>query len=80
MIRYYIVVLDDAIIVPAVKLFNMFLYLCNEPPFLNKINYVQKFGSFQNKTLFEKLDILQQEFIKDIAFKHKFTFQGNMKH
>ena len=27
MIRYYIVVLDDAIIVPSVKLFNMFLYL-----------------------------------------------------
>jgi len=40
-----------------------------------KPDYTKKFESFQNKTLFEKLDIVQQEFIKDIAFQYKFTFQ-----
>jgi len=40
-----------------------------------KLDYTQKFQSFQDKTLFEKLDIVQQEFIKEIAFKYKFTFQ-----
>ncbi len=40
-----------------------------------KINYEQKFDSFLDKTLFEKLDIVQQEFIKNIAFDYKLTFQ-----
>jgi DNA repair photolyase len=40
-----------------------------------KINYEQKFESFQNKTLYEKLDIVQQDFIKSISFENKFTFQ-----
>jgi spore photoproduct lyase len=40
-----------------------------------KINYQQKFESFRNKTLFEKLDIVQQEFLKNIAFNFRFTFQ-----
>ena len=40
-----------------------------------KINYEQKFESFRNKTLFEKLDITQQEFIRNIAFDFRFTFQ-----
>ena len=40
-----------------------------------KLNYTQKFQSFRNKTFFEKLDIIQQEFIKEIAFQYNFTFQ-----
>ncbi len=40
-----------------------------------KINYKQKFYSFQNKTLYEKLDTIQQAFIKYIAFENKLTFQ-----
>ena len=40
-----------------------------------KINYPKKFESFRDKTLFEKMDIIQQEFIKNIAFEYKFTFQ-----
>ena len=40
-----------------------------------KLDYTKKFESFQDKTLFEKLDIVQQEFIKEIAFQYKFTFQ-----
>jgi spore photoproduct lyase len=39
------------------------------------VNYISKFESFKNKTLFEKLDNLNQEFIKDISFRYKFTFQ-----
>jgi len=38
-------------------------------------NYTIKFKSFENKTLFEKLDNWQQQFIKDISFKFRFTFQ-----
>jgi spore photoproduct lyase len=41
----------------------------------NKVNYKSKFKSFQNKTLFEKLDTFHQEFIKEISFRYKFTFQ-----
>jgi spore photoproduct lyase len=40
-----------------------------------KIDYQQKFESFRNNSLFEKLDIIQQEFIKTIAIEYKFTFQ-----
>ena len=40
-----------------------------------KLNYEQKFESFRNKTLYEKLDIVQQEFIRNIAFDYKLTFQ-----
>ncbi len=39
------------------------------------VNYTVKFKSFENKTLFEKLDNGQQEFIKKISFKYRFTFQ-----
>ena len=39
------------------------------------VNYTIKFKSFENKTLFEKLDNGQQEFIKKISFKYRFTFQ-----
>jgi spore photoproduct lyase len=38
-------------------------------------NYISKFESFKNKTLFEKLDNPHQEFIKDISFRYKFTYQ-----
>lgn len=40
-----------------------------------KLEYKQKFQTFHNKTLFEKLDNVQQKFIKGLAFKYKFTFQ-----
>jgi len=38
-------------------------------------NYILKFNSFKNKTLFEKLENKQQDFIKGVAFKLRFTFQ-----
>jgi len=40
-----------------------------------KLDYTQKFELFRDKTLFEKLDIIQQDFIKEIAFQYKLTFQ-----
>jgi len=40
-----------------------------------KLDYTQKFQSFKNKTLFEKLDNVEQDFLKEIAFHYKFTFQ-----
>jgi spore photoproduct lyase len=39
------------------------------------VNYEQKFNSFENNTLFEKLDKLHQQFIREISLKYKFTFQ-----
>lgn len=38
-------------------------------------DYTEKFHSFKDKTLYEKLSPAQQYFIRDIAFAHRFTFQ-----
>ena len=38
-------------------------------------DYSQKFESFKDQTLFEKLDREQQEFLHDLAFAHHLTFQ-----
>lgn len=40
-----------------------------------KINYEEKFELFSNNTLFKKLDIIQQDFIRNLAYEYKFTFQ-----
>jgi spore photoproduct lyase len=42
---------------------------------VGSFNYTQKFESFKNKTLYEKLDRRQQELIRNLAFAHHFTFQ-----
>lgn len=39
------------------------------------IDYATKFSSFQPQTLFEKLPHEQQDFIRELAFAHRFTFQ-----
>ena len=38
-------------------------------------DYKTKFGSFKNKTLFEKLSADQRQFIEELAYNYKFTFQ-----
>jgi spore photoproduct lyase len=40
-----------------------------------KFDYNRKFGSFRNKTLFEKLNPDLQKYIRELAFSFKFTFQ-----
>ena len=40
-----------------------------------KFDYNRKFGSFRNKTLFEKLNSDLQKYIRELAFSFKFTFQ-----
>jgi spore photoproduct lyase len=39
------------------------------------INYKTKFTSFENNSLFKKLDDLDQEFIREISLRLRFTFQ-----
>ncbi|MBN1552402.1 hypothetical protein JW979_13090 [bacterium] len=39
------------------------------------MNYSDKFLSFRNKTIFEKLPRTQQQIIRDLAFHFSFTFQ-----
>lgn len=39
------------------------------------ISYEEKFSSFMHKTLFPKLSLEQQRFIKDLAFRYRLTFQ-----
>jgi spore photoproduct lyase len=41
----------------------------------NKSDYSVKFDSFRDKTLFIKLDDVQQQFIRDISFKLRLTYQ-----
>jgi spore photoproduct lyase len=41
----------------------------------NKLDYTSKFESFYNKTVYEKLALDDRIFIKDLSFRHKFTFQ-----
>jgi spore photoproduct lyase len=41
----------------------------------SNIDYTQKFNAFVNKTLYEKLNGEQQEFIRRLAYQYKFTFQ-----
>ena len=41
----------------------------------NTINYTKKFASFRNRTLYEKLEKTDQDFIKGIAYYYRFTFQ-----
>ncbi|MFQ5641041.1 MAG: radical SAM protein [bacterium] len=38
-------------------------------------DYTQKFKTFKNQTLYEKLDPQQRQFIKTTAFRHRFSFQ-----
>jgi spore photoproduct lyase len=40
-----------------------------------KTDYAAKFESFRDRTLYEELDRDSREFIRDIAFAHRFTFQ-----
>ena len=40
-----------------------------------KRDYSDKFKTFKNKTLYEKLDDFHREFIRDISYHYKFTFQ-----
>jgi spore photoproduct lyase len=40
-----------------------------------KFNYNKKYDSFQNKTLYEKLNHDVQEVIRELSFRYKFTFQ-----
>ncbi len=40
-----------------------------------EFNYNDKFFTFENKTLFEKLSDHQQVFIKEISFRYRLTFQ-----
>jgi spore photoproduct lyase len=39
------------------------------------IDYNKKFASYKNKTFYEKLDSTEQNFIKEIAYQYRFTFQ-----
>ncbi len=39
------------------------------------IDYAEKFSSFQQQTLFQKLAREQQDFVRQLAFAHRFTFQ-----
>lgn len=41
----------------------------------NHLDYTKKFASFRNQTLYEKLAPKQQDFIRSLAFSHRFTFQ-----
>ena len=38
-------------------------------------NYTLKYKTFEDNTLFKKLDEKQQDFIKEISFRLRFTFQ-----
>jgi spore photoproduct lyase len=40
-----------------------------------KTNYSDKFILFKNNTLYQKLDIIHRQFIREISFRYKFTFQ-----
>jgi spore photoproduct lyase len=42
---------------------------------LNRRSYTDKFASFKNQTLYEKLTPSQQDFIRFVAFTHRFSFQ-----
>jgi spore photoproduct lyase len=41
----------------------------------NHLEYTEKFNSFRNRTLYEKLTSGQQNIIREIAFSHRLTFQ-----